>query len=66
MKQQVLWRVAADAEFRKDNEVSLQVVPGACRIVENTCAIASDITYDQIELGERDSDCVVHRSMPCG
>ena len=56
MKQQVLRRISADGEFRKDDEIGLQLIACARYIVQDLFRISSDIADEKIELGQCDVD----------
>ncbi len=60
MKQQILWRVAADAEFRKRDQVRIVFFAGADRIVDDLRGIASNVADGKVDLCKRHFDRVIH------
>ena len=48
MEQKVLWRVATNAELRKNYEISLNLGTGSLTIVENLLRVTFDIADDKI------------------
>jgi len=51
MEQQVLRRIAAHAELRKDNKVRLHLIASAVGVVNDFFGIAGDIADREVELG---------------
>ncbi len=62
VKQEVLGRVATDAQLGENDQVGVQFVTGFFGGLENARRIALHVANDEIELRKRDGDRVVH---PC-
>ena len=60
MKQQVFRRVAADAELRKQNDVSGEFLASARRIVEDAFRIPVNVADNEVKLGQRDRNGIDH------
>ena len=62
VKQQILGRIAAEREFRKQNQIGFESVAGFSRRVDHALRVAGDIADEQIELSERDAERGGHLS----
>jgi hypothetical protein len=60
MKQEILRRVAAKAQFRKQHEIGVQAAARLCGRTDDALGVAGDITDKKIQLSKSNSqrhDC---------
>ena len=64
MKQQVFRRITADAQLGEDDEIGTQLIASTRSKVDDLLRIASDVTDDEVDLGEREFQRLRHRRAP--